>query len=372
MERKAGTSMMNATNAMTMREKNRRMIIDLIRKYEFSRAELAKETSLTKAAISIIVDDLMKNGVVQEYRSEEKSIGRRPLCLKLNPDFMYAVGLNITRSHVKIGIVDISGRVVCERRLEVSPKKEALKQIVTTIGELVEESGVGVEKIYGIGVTAPGPVDTQNTTILNPTNFDEWHYENIGLRLKNALDKKVFLENVAGGRALSEKYFGLAKDWTDYLVFVVSDGIGSGIMNSGKLLRHASELGHTSIAYNGIPCECGNLGCIEKYASMPAILQGTPYQSWQEVVDAEDDALIEKEAEYLSCVLINAVNVLGFESVILHGAANYKPQKLMNAIAKKLKHNTITGESPKLYSGSAFSEVVSAAATVFDNYFNKF
>ena len=63
--------MINATNANTMREKNRRLIIDLIRKDELSRADIAKKTSLTKAAVSIIVDDLVKCGLVKEFKSAE-------------------------------------------------------------------------------------------------------------------------------------------------------------------------------------------------------------------------------------------------------------------------------------------------------------
>lgn len=362
--------MINATNANTMKERNKRLIIDLIRKKELSRADIAKETSLTKAAVSIIVDDLIKNGVVYEFKSAETGVGRRPLCLKVASDFMYAVGINITRSYIELGLVDISGKAICEKKLDVSPKKDVLKAIPVCIEEMIKESGISTQKIYGIGVTAPGPVDTANTTILNPTNFDEWHYENIGLRLKKSLKKDVYLENVAGGLALCEKYFGLAKDMDDFLLLIVSDGIGSGIMNSGSLLRNITELGHTSIAYNGVKCECGNIGCVEKYASVPAILKNTDYNTWEDAIDAEDEKIIEQEAVYLSCAVINAINIFGFDSIILEGEINYKPQRIIDAIESKLKNNTITKGNPKIFSGSAFSGVVCAAVTVFDNYFN--
>ncbi len=362
--------MINATNANTMKERNKRLIIDLIRRGELSRADIAKETSLTKAAVSIIVDDLIKGGVVIESRSIETGVGRRPLCLKVVPDFMYAVGVNITRSYAELGIVDISGRVKCEKRFDMTPKKEALREITAGIDEMIKGSGIDAERIYGIGVTAPGPVDTQNTTILNPTNFDEWHYENIGLRLKKSLKKDVYLENVSGGRALCEKYFGLARDINDFLLLIVSDGIGSGIMSAGSLLRNVTELGHTSIAYNGVKCECGNIGCVETYASVPSILSDTDYKEWKEVVDAGAEDIIEKEAEYLSCAIIKAVNIFGFDCIILEGDINYKPDRIIGAIEKRLKNNTITKVNPKIISGSNFSGVVCAAVTVFDNYFD--
>jgi len=360
----------NATNANTMKEKNRRLMLDLIRKNEYSRADLAKETSLSKAAVSIIVDDLIKSGVVSEFKSAETGVGRRPLCLKLNPDSMYAVGINITRSRAELGIIDISGKVICKDVVGVHPKKEALKQIVGSIESMIRENHIEQERIYGIGVTAPGPVDSLNTTILNPTNFDEWHFENIGLRLKKALKMEVYLENVSGGLALCEKYFGIAKELEDFLLLIVSDGIGSGIMSSGNLLRNATELGHTSIAYDGIPCECGNLGCIEKYASIPAMLKDTRYPSWEAVIDADDTAIIEREAEYLSCAIVNAINLFGFDSIILEGEINYRPDAMIAAIEKRIKNNTITRSHSRILSGSAFSGVICAAVTVFDNYFN--
>lgn len=363
--------MTNATNANSMKERNRRLIIDLIRHQELSRAEIAKRTSLTKAAVSIIVDELIKNEVVYEARAGESTIGRRPVCLKVNPDFMYAVGVDITRRNVRLGIIDISGRILCEKKFLVHPKKDALMNIKKGIEEVIAESGVSKEKIFGIGVTAPGPVDVQNTTILNPANFDEWHYENIGLRLKKAFNTEVYLENISGGIALCEKYFGVAKEMDDFMLLVVSDGIGSGIMNSGRLLRNVTELGHTSIEYNGRKCECGNCGCVEKYASIPSILSESNYKSWEEAVDAQDDVIIEKEAEYLSCALINAINLFGFESIVLEGEINYKAEKIIKAIDKRIKNNTMTKDNPKIISGSAFGKVLCAGVTVFDNYFNE-
>ena len=363
--------MINATNANTMKEKNKRLLINLIRRDECSRADLAKATALTKAAVSIIVDDLIKDGVVYESKSMESGIGRRPLLLKLNPSFMCSVGLNITRRYAELGIVDISGKIICEKRFDVYPKKEAIANIKKSIETMIQENHISYDNIYGVGVTAPGPVDVPNTTILNPVHFDEWHYENIGLQLEGVLPRKVYLENVSGGLALCEKYFGIAKKMEDFLVLVVDEGIGSGIMTSGKLLRNASELGHTSIAYDGPRCECGNFGCVEKYASIGGILQGTEYTSWKEVIDADDEAIIEKEAEYLSCAIINAVNLFSLENVILEGEINYKTEKLIQSIETKMKRNKITKKPPKIYSGSAYHGVVRAAVTVFDNYLNK-
>ena len=309
--------MTNATNSGIMKEKNKRLIINLIRKSEISRADIAKITNLTKASVSIITDDLIKSGIIYESASNEKGVGRKPINLKLNPDFLYAVGINLTRSYIEAGIVDIEGNILFREKLDVYPKNDAIKNLIACVEKLISDSKIPIECIYGIGVTAPGPVDSANTTILNPVGFEEWHYENIGLRLKNSFNKNIFLENISGGLALCEKYYGVAKDLNDFLLLKISDGIGAGIISGDKLLRNASEFGHTSIDHNGTQCKCGNKGCVERYASIPAILENTEYKTWEQVVQSNDEKLIKEEADYLSCAIINAVNLFGFESIIL-------------------------------------------------------
>ena len=361
--------MVKATNASSMKEKNKRLILNLIRQNNFSRAEIAKETNLTKAAVTIIMEDLINDGLVLESKAEYTGLGRRPIILKLNPKAMMAVGLNLTRNYAEMGIVNIEGKIICEKKFDVYPKSKAIEEIEENIGKMITENNIADDSIYGIGITAPGLVDIQNTTILNPPNFNEWHYENIGLRLKDISDKNVYLENISGGITLCEKYFGIAKKMKNFLVLIVDDGIGSGIMTSGCLFRKASELGHTSIAFDGIKCECGNFGCVEKYASIPAILKGTNYKSWQEVIDSNDEKVIEKEAEYLSCAIINAANLFSVENVILEGGINYNPHKIINLIEEKLKRNRIVKKTPKVLSGSSYRGSVCAAVSVFDNYF---
>ncbi len=360
--------MTNATNANTMKEKNRRLIINLIRKNQVSRADISKATSLTKAAVSIIVDDLIKNGIVTEEKSQEKAVGRRPIYLTLNPDYMYALGINITRSGTEVGVVDITGNEICYDFIENMPKTDLINNII----ERINNFDIDKEKILGIGVTAPGPVDSKNTTILNPPNFKEWHYENIGLRLKKAFKKDVYLENVSGGLALCEKYFGKAKDLNDFLVLYVTDGIGSGIISKGMLLKTASELGHTSICYNGTKCTCGNTGCLEIYASIPEILKTTAHKSWKAVIDSNDEKTIIAEAKYLACGITNAVNLFGFGHIFLAGDINYNPGKVIYEIEKNIMANTITQKTPEISPASDFSGVVCASTLVFDNWLTQY
>lgn len=152
---------MKATNAGIMREKNKRLILNLILKNEYSRADISAKTGLTKGAVTIITEEMIRDGIITETKAEETgTVGRRPLILKLNPKAMTAVGINITRSFAEIGVVDICGNIICEERLGVFPKDEALLNLRRTAKRMTAECGIPQERIFGVGVTSPGTSPT--------------------------------------------------------------------------------------------------------------------------------------------------------------------------------------------------------------------
>ena len=361
---------MLAINALSMKERNKRLLTKLILKHKYSRAELAKHSSLTKAGVSVIIDDLIANKVISEYKIKKTHIGRPPTRLVVNADFMYAIGIDITRSNTSIGLVDILGNVLTKEYLPTTEPKSTLDKISEIVKKIIKDSKVEPCRISGIGITAPGPIDTYNGTILTPPGFDMWHNIDIVPFFKNQFNIPCYLENISSGLALCEQYWGTTKNKPDYLLLTVNDGIGSGIILEEKLSKKTSEIGHTSISYNGLKCKCGNIGCVECYASIPAILKNTSYSSWKEVMDNNDEHLIKEEAKYLSCALTNAVNTLGITDIILDGEISYHPQALISEIEENLHHNTITKNPPQISISSGFDPVTCAAINVFNAYFS--
>ena len=361
---------MLAMNAYAMKEKNKRLLLKLILKSPVSRADLAKRSSLTKAAVSVIIDELISEGAIEEHEAKRMQVGRPPIHLSLKSGYKYAIGVDITRSHTTVGLMDIVGGVQGETQFPTETPMTTMKKVNEAILRILKESRLDTDKILGIGITAPGPIDTRNTTILNPPGFEAWHHVNVAEYIGHTFDKPRYLENISSGLALCEKYYGIAKDMPDFLLLTVNDGIGSGIILDNSLAKNASEVGHTSIRYDGIKCKCGNTGCIECYASIPRILENTPYSKWSEVVDNGDVALIEKEGEYLSCALVNATNTLGISSIILDGEITYKPEILISRIEKRLSSNTITKTPPSVAVSSGFNPVACAAVSAVEGYFN--
>lgn len=360
-----------ATNSALMRIKNEKIILSLINKAPVSRAYIAKKTGLTKAAVTIIVDDLKQRGIVTEQNSKSDTVGRNPVMLFLNKRAFYTVGINITRRDIAVGISDLGGNVIKQDTFPVCSPDKAFAKIKNAVEEQILSSGLDKSKIYKIAVVTPGPVDTENGIILNSPNFNAWHNVPIVSEIKKITGMEVVFENVSSAAAIAEKYFGSAQDAENFLTLQVDEGIGSGIVIKDALFKGPCEIGHTSIKYDGINCECGNKGCLEKYASIPRILEKTSYKSWREAVDSDDSRVLQEEAEYLGSAIISANNIFAFDKVVLCGDLTYKPKKIIKLISDKVKKNMLTERKLEICPGKVKSKHLIASSIAVHDFLYK-
>ncbi len=351
--------MASATNSSSMRVKNEKIILSLINREPLSRADIAKITGLTKAAVTIITEDLLKRGIVTEERSEDfAGVGRTPILLRLCGDSTYFVGVNIRRSGITVGICDLLGNVVSEDSLEMAKPEIAIKEICSVITERIRFCGIPREKIYKISVTTPGPVDIVSGKILNPPNFNAWHGINVKSEMSKYTDIPVMLSNVSSAVAASEKYFGAVKASENFMTLLTDEGIGAGIFLGDKLFRGSCEIGHISVKYDGERCECGNIGCLEKYASVPNILRGTKYKSWSECTSAHDMEIMTLEAEYLSAAIVTATNIFDLECTLLCGSLAENAEEFLSVVNEKTLEKMILKKDFKVLSGTVGSQIL--------------
>lgn len=362
--------MEKATNLSSMRKKNEKMILSLLRTKRMSRASIARHTGLTKAAVSIITDELIKSGILRECGAKHKgNVGRAPVMLEICETCIYVIGINITRKNTFIGLCDVKGNVFFENTFETKAPYETFKEIGKNIKEISAKAAAQGKNIYKISVSAPGPVDAEKMLILNPPNFTSWHNVNIYEYLRRYTDLEIVFENVSKATAVSQKYFGSANTYKNFLTLLVDDGVGSGLVLDGVLFKGNLELGHTTIDYNGIECECGNRGCLEKYAAIPYILKNTKYKMWKEAVDAQDDGIIGRQAQYLSAAIVSANNLFNLEAVILCGKVSYKPEKLLEGITNTISDATLINAKPKIESGVQMSQILVASSLAVNDFF---
>ncbi len=381
----------NASNAKNMKMDNKLLLLNTIRRKPISRAELAKGTGLSRAAVSIIVKDLINRNIIMETGSGHSDLGRKPILLDINPNRYYAIGLHISRNGDYVGVVDIKGRILAIRKLDFASIKNAqdsMPVICEAISSLIIDAGIDKDKILGIGVSSPGPVDVNKGKILNPPNFDMWHNFPISDMLEKSFPYDVSLENDASALTLAEKNNGKGKHYKNFVVIVVGAGVGAGVVLNNELYKGAagmaSEIGHMSIDFNGKKCSCGNKGCLELYASIPVLLKKIAAEydksisSWREIVNGTHKHgylrdIIEEEADYLSAAIVNVKNLLDIEAIVLTGCINYKPELLLDGIIKRVSEMSLLnklGNTP--ITMSSFSDdtgVISAAMIAIEKYF---
>ena len=312
---------------------NQKTFLRLLRRAPLSRADAARALGLSRAATSLIAEELIREGLVTESPVPAMTrSGRPPIALSIAPDASYAIGVYLNRDGCSAGVVSLSGKVVSRARFRLDAKGKT-DALCASLTKLLEASGVPREKLLGIGISAPGPLDSAQGKILNPPHFSLWHNTELGKEVEARMHLPVLVENNAA--SLASYYIGKesAGGSESFLLLLVDSGIGSGLVLKGKLFLGAGtdtgELGHVSIKHDGKRCACGNRGCLEAYAAIPSLLEGSRFSSWEDVMNerlVSEDArlLFEEETEYLSSGIVSAVNLLGIDTVLLAGDLRYE------------------------------------------------
>lgn len=196
-------------------------------------------------------------------------------------DFICAVDIGGT--NLRAANVDRRGQIH-ERRRTVTPAARPAPEIVSAIAAAVQECESEVAKrgarIGMVSVVVPGSVHTETGVVVNAPNIPALEGFAFAPALASALARKVLLENDANAAALGEMWRGAGRGCRTIICLTLGTGVGGGVILDGKLWRGidgmAGELGHTSVAPGGgVPCKCGNVGCLEVYASATAIVRMT-------------------------------------------------------------------------------------------------
>lgn len=338
-----------ARNADYTKEYNRKLFLRLLRNEPLSRSEIARRMGVTRAATSLIAEELMARGYIVESFPGDKPLGRTPVPLRLIGDNAWAVGIYLNRDHCQVGLVNLTGQVRAQR--DFSPVVPTdLERLAAAVTDMLQQQGVPADKVVGVGVSAPGPLDGENGRILNPPGFEAWHNFAIVERLQALLPFPVYLANNAAALA----QYCLGKPETggseNYLLLLVDSGLGSGVIIRGKALKGAGfftgELGHTSIDLKGKRCTCGNRGCLEAYAAIPHLLKGSDFDSWQQVMDRESTdlraaRLVQQELAYLTAGVVNMANLISIDTVLLAGDLLYKADRLLSALEQAVNEKIL-------------------------------
>ena len=262
----------------TTREINRRIALDLIRTNQpISRADLARLMGTRRGAVSLLVNQLIRNGAIFEGATGEAKRGRKPTFLYVDSRNRFVVAVDIRPTRTFVMVTDLVGRQlasVTSFPTEREPKRFVAGLVKRVKSILSEHKDLG--RCQGVGVVVPGMVESETGRVLLAPNLG---WSDIRLRdpIAAALGLPVQIENSGKACALAQVWSaGGAKAPGNFVYITVSDGVGVGIVIGGELVRGhhniAGEFGHVPLNIDGPRCGCGATGCWEAYVSNLATL----------------------------------------------------------------------------------------------------
>src|ERR1700687_4927144 len=191
----------------------------------------------------------------------------------------FSIGVDLGGTNLRIAAVDDQGALV--EKITLGTKVSLGRDHV--IGEMCDAIQRLSEKyknsapLLGIGIGVPGIIDMQTGLVRESPNLPDWVHDPARAAIEERLKTAVVLENDADVAALGEKWLGAAKDYADMAMLTLGTGVGGGLVLGGMIWRGANgmagEFGHTTVEPDGHPCGCGNIGCLEQYASATAVVR---------------------------------------------------------------------------------------------------
>ena len=192
----------------------------------------------------------------------------------------YLIGVDIGGTKVAAGLVNSAGDVTHRTRVPMAAADAAagLAAVTSAIDSVRAAADPDRESpgvISGIGICAPGPLDPRTGIVINPPNLPGWHNFPLADLVSKAYRLPVRVDNDGNAAALAEALWGVGRGYRNVFCATIGTGIGTGIVFDGRIYHGrtgaAAEGGHTTIDYHGPRCGCGKVGCIEAFASGPAI-----------------------------------------------------------------------------------------------------
>ena len=336
--------MEKATRTHT-KEHNRRLVLRTIFSHEnISRADIARMTNLTRSTVSDIVADLIEGGLVSEIGVGQSQVGKSPILLSLIEDSRWLIGLNLAQNQFRGAVVNLRGKIRDAVALPVNEGgSDALPLVYQILDKLISSTN---RPLTGIGVGAPGLVNTSEGFVVDAVNFN-WKNLPLTRLLEQRYHLPVSILNDSHAAAIGEKTYGKDFQNDENLVLVhVHHGIGAGIIINREIFQgdggFAGEIGHIVVVHeNGELCRCGKRGCLETVASAKALIRQVRERARQDPdwrlardprginLDTIEEAfqsgdtltcdLVMKTANYLGMAIASLVGILNIQKVVLEG-----------------------------------------------------
>lgn len=321
---------------------------------DISKAEIMNEFQMTSSSLTRLLEEMTNEGWIMESGFGQSTGGRRPILYRINANFRYIFGLDISRIYSVLGLYDMRMQPLAMVRWSMDESmtpKILVQHVQQQVEQMLSQQGIAHELVIGMGVGAVGPLSREQGKILNPLYFAAPGWKDVPLRhwLEEATGLSVTLENGAN-TALTGEHWMVRDEHIQHMLYVhVGTGLRSAMMSNGHVVHGAVDMegsiGQMIIQTDGPRLHgAGNYGALEAFASVQALEQQVRARSkmgrsvWDGQVAVKPEAInfttlvqsletgndyikeiFAQSAAYMGIGLANLINILHPEKIILGG-----------------------------------------------------
>lgn len=344
----------------SLRTANQRRVVDVLRGRSddlpadgtpVTQAELARITGLAPATVSNIVRDLSAADLV----ATEPGSGRRGTTIRISRAAGVVAGVDFGHSHLAVGIGDLAGNIIAERRESLDPghtHDAGLGLARELLADLVAGAGI-TQPVRSIGMGLPAPI--VEGLVRSSAILPGWVGVNAREVCEAVFELPVHIENDANLAALAEHRQGAARGHATSVLIKISSGVGAGVILENRLFRGSSgsagEIGHLTLNEQGPVCRCGSRGCLEAYASVGAVqdlLAGQfPQASIDDIIAAAGDGHVsalrtfEDAGLHVGWGIASVVNLLNPDIVLIGGDMARAGDLLLDPVRVGLRRHAL-------------------------------
>jgi N-acetylglucosamine repressor len=325
----------NGARPSLLRQLNAREVLAALQRHgPLSRADVARRTGISGPTVTRTASALIAAGLLEEGAAPRLGLGRPGKVLRLAGTAVSVLGLVVGARTCELSAAGLDGRVAPESvRTFPTPADYdgLLAAVVRQARALAKEGGTAVR---GLGVSLPGLLNRRlGRTEVSP-NLHQTDGRRLGADLRKKLPWEVVVLQESHALCLAERTFGAARGVDDFAMLDISEGLGLGVVQGGRLLEGhsglAGELGHITVELNGRRCGCGNHGCLETVATDTALADAVSRRLGRKITLEEIisqvrsgrlriDEELERVMQYLAVGLAAVVNVFNPHKLFLYG-----------------------------------------------------
>jgi predicted NBD/HSP70 family sugar kinase len=319
-----------------------------------SRADLARETGLTRVTVSDLISELMgENLVIELGQRQEPRPGKPATLLDINRVAFQIVTLDLSgHTRLRGAVLSLDGVVLSSSGIDLADARgeAAYDKVAELLAQVIARA---TAPILGVGIGSPGIVDRAGV-VRNAPKLG-WRDQPLQARLQNATGLPVRVVNDANAAVLAEHSFGGADH--DLLLVKVGHGVGAGLLIGGRAIFGerfaAGEIGHVVVGTDDGPlCACGKSGCLEAWLSVPrltsAIQDATDAATTAAEAELVIDQILTEAGRRLGIILAPVVGALNLLEIVLSGPPELLDGTLSAATVETILSRTMATETGDL------------------------